>query len=107
MIYVVVVELSPIFIEKKSVMQTAGSKTTNSTNTTGLVTESNVGADDAEEPNDRELEERPISIVPAPAVNGSGSYDVSREYGYKYEYTQDQQDGDEDEDEYTANLLLR
>lgn len=108
-------------------MQTAGSKTTNSTDTTGLVTasqclsgtldknsssverrrESNFGADDAEEPNDRELEERPISIVPAPAVNGSGSYDVSREYGYKYEYTQDQQDGNEDEDEYTANLLLR
>jgi cysteine protease ATG4 len=57
----------------------------------------------------RELEERPISIVPAKSHSEvAGGYDVCREYGYKYEYTRDgsnntanrhTDDDDDDDDE--------
>lgn len=58
--------------------------------------ENRFGADDVG-PNEKELEERPLSIVPDKTNDAPAGFDVCREYGYKYEYTQDYPEDDSDD----------
>ena len=59
--------------------------------------ESKFGAEENEQ-KEKELDERPLSIVPDKDVEAPGDFDVCKEYGYKYEYTQDYPADDDTEE---------
>lgn len=62
--------------------------------------ENRFGAENEDSSKEKELEERPLSIVPDSAIDAPGGFDVCREYGYKYEYTQDYPDDDTGDDQF-------
>lgn len=60
-----------------------------------VLLEHRFGGED-EETKEKELEERPLSIVPDKSKDAPGGFDVCREYGYKYEYKDyPEEDGDD------------
>jgi cysteine protease ATG4 len=69
-----------------------------STRSTIPQTENKFGSEETEE-KEKELDERPLSIVPDKDVDAPGGFDVCKEYGYKYEYAQDYPPGDDTEEQ--------